>query len=117
MAIYKDLESFDKELYDKESIDNSIKNILLTKKGSVPGKPEFGADIEKYLFDTLDHIIVDHLFNIISENLIRFEPRISLEDININTQPEFNRIIITIQYKYTFIRNFDIQKTKIIINQ
>lgn len=32
MALYKDLTTLNNEIYDRESIKNAIKNILLTKK-------------------------------------------------------------------------------------
>jgi len=100
MAIYEDYRAVDTTVIDTAAINNSIKNILLTKKGSLPGKPEFGSRIDEILFSQLDDITKDLMKRYIREALRRWEQRIIITNVLIKEVPEFNKLIATIQYRY-----------------
>lgn len=85
---------------DVSAINNSIKNILLTKKGSVPGKPRFGSDIYKIVFEMMDPITEDMLKQYTLAALREFEPRITINYVKITSIPEYNKIIADINYSY-----------------
>ena len=116
MALYKDLITLNNEIYDKESIKNAIKNILATKKGSLPGKPTFGCDLDQFLFNNIDHTTLSLIRTVIGEALYEFEPRIKVQSIEIEAQPEFYRISVNIYFTYTFIKNTEIDVATILIN-
>lgn len=64
-----------------QSIEDSIKQIILTKKGERVHNVEFGCDLWKITF-SLDQYIVNELVNdYITEALTRYEPRIDLNEI------------------------------------
>jgi possible outer wedge baseplate protein and lysozyme len=114
--LYVDYINSSDVVQNKSAIDNSIKNILTTRRGSMPGKPEFGVNIEELLFEPLDHNLINYIKNIIYEVLYKYEPRIYVNNVIITEQPEFNRIIIEIQYYYTYIKTEDFLTTKLLIN-
>lgn len=116
MALYIDLKDCNEEILDKKAIDNALKNILSTRKGSLPGKPEFGCDIDRFLFEPLDHTLITLIQTVIAEAIFNYEPRIQIDDILIEQQSEYYRLIITIYYHYTFIKTVDMQSTRITIN-
>ena len=116
MALYKDLTALNNEIYDRESIKNAIKNILLTKKGTLPGKPTFGCDPDQFLFNNIDHTLITLMRAVISEALYDFEPRIKVQSIEIETQPEYYRISVNIYFTYTFIKNTEIDVASVLIN-
>ena len=101
----------------KTAIDNAITNILMTRKGSVPGKPEFGSELYRMIFKPIDHITVSVLKNYIKESLSKFEPRIYIRVINIIEIPEYNRINIEIEYEYTLVGLTSVEKTNITFNK
>lgn len=100
MALYNDYRTATTTSTDAAAINNSIKNILLTRKGSVPGKPTFGSNLDDVLFNQLDHITKSLLEDQIIEALTQWEKRILVTNVLVQDVPEYNKLIATISYKY-----------------
>lgn len=100
MALYTDYRRANSTVTDAAAINNSIKNILFTRKGSLPGKPTFGSDIDQVVFNQMDYITRALLEKQIRESLRKWETRIVVEDVQIEEVPEYNKIVATIQYRY-----------------
>lgn len=100
MTLYTDYRSVKVMATDAAAINNSIKNILLTKKGSMPGKPTFGSNIDDVIFNQLDHITKSLLEDQILEALTQWEPRIIVTNVLVQDVPEYNKLIATIDYRY-----------------
>ena len=98
-VLYTDLKSPSYASYNIEAINNSIRNILTTQKGSLEGMPEFGSRLNELVFSQIDHITVDLLKNLIQEALHQWEDRIIISDIVISSVPEYNRLIASISYR------------------
>lgn len=118
MALYKDLDyrlnTKNKDIKistDSAAINNSIRNILLTSKYSVPGNPEFGSDLDKVLFEQMDDITFTLIDNIIYNELERWEPRIIINSTDIKFNKDYQQVITKINY--TIISTNDIQTTNI----
>lgn len=82
MALYSDLNQHDPQnepkLYGIESIYQSIYNILSTNKGERIFLPEFGSDLEDYLFELVTDITAFNILNRVVEAIERWEPRVNL---------------------------------------
>lgn len=100
MALYTDYTSVNETVTDAKAINNAIKNILFTPKGSMPGKPTFGSDLFKLIFSPLDHITKDLAKRYIREALRDWEKRIVIRNIDIKDIPEYNRLVINLEYVY-----------------
>lgn len=98
--MYKDLTRVQTAVTSSAAINNSIRNILLTRKGSVPGRPKFGSDLYKLLFNNIDETTKILAKNLITEALLDFEDRITIDNIEITAVEEYNRIICQIFYRY-----------------
>ena len=98
-VLYTDLKSPSYASHNIEAINNSIRNILTTQKGSLEGMPEFGSRLNELVFSQIDHITVDLLKNLIQEALRQWEDRIIICDITISSVPEYNRLIASISYR------------------
>lgn len=98
--MYQDYEEIDEVDTDLAAIKNSIRNIISTARGSLPGKPNFGCDIYKILFAPLDDLTVTMANNYIRESLNEFEDRIAIEDIEITKIEEYNKLKINIIFEY-----------------
>lgn len=98
--MYVDFVTANTIVTDVTAINNSIRNILTTRRGSVPGKPRFGSEIYKVVFEIIDPITEDmlkqHIFSAIKE----YEPRIVLNYVQIKSIPEYNKVIANINYSY-----------------
>ena len=63
------------------AINQSIENVLLTRKGTDPFRPAFGADIQKYQDLPMQELIPLVKISII-DSLSRWEPRIQVKEIS-----------------------------------
>jgi len=97
---YIDISNKIKQDYTKnsKSIDNSIKNILMTRRNSLPGNPEFGSNLYNYLFEEIDPLVTQLIKEEVNYSLIRWEPRIIIKEISIIEDPDYNRLGIKINY-------------------
>jgi len=82
----------------EEAIFNSLNNIISTPKGSVPGHPEFGCGIDKYIFELIDPMIKEAIKGEIMYAINRWEERIKVTEIEVVDDPDYNRVLIKIKY-------------------
>jgi len=80
------------------AINNSLNNIIGTTKGTMPGHPEFGCKIDKYLFELLDPMIIESIKIEVEYAIKRWEPRITIKSIIVNEDLDYNRILINVIY-------------------
>jgi len=98
--MYKDLTQINYEVTDLDAINDSIRNIILTARGTVPGNPRFGSDIYKILFAPLDPLTTSMATNYVKEALSEFEDRISVQEVSFKMIPEFNKLVIDVIFVY-----------------
>jgi len=85
---------------DELAIRNSLLNIFTVQKGEVAGKPEFGNPLNFKVFDLFDYFNASLMRSQIINIVEKYEPRVTIQDVVINELPEYNRIIIQVQYSY-----------------
>ncbi len=68
----------------EDNIRESILIILGTKKGERLMRPDFGCDINDFVFESISSLTLGNIEVSITEALTKFEPRIELIDINIS---------------------------------
>lgn len=89
---------------NEKAIDNSIRNILLTLIGSVPGKPDFGSRIMEQVFELMDGQLTNEILEAsVIQALIKWEPRINILNVDVKLIPEYNRVIVEILYEYNLL--------------
>lgn len=81
---------------DINAIRNSIKNILLTRKGERPFNPLFGCNLKDYLFEPADPITTASMRSEIYETLGNQEPRVKVKEVAIENYADRNAYAITI---------------------
>lgn len=81
---------------DRKAIDNSIKNIILIKKFEVGAMPKFGSTLTSMLFEEPGVIEVSLIKFEIKALLDFYEPRITVNTINIAY--ENNKVLCDIVY-------------------
>jgi len=107
-VLYFDLVDCEKEhLIDKEAIRNAIKNIFSTDRGTMPGKPQFGCNVRRFVFEPLDYVLTNDIKAQIISAISIYEPRIEITDVTIEEVPEYNRVNVSITYEFTFINTKD----------
>lgn len=98
--MYKDITTIESTNSDVAAINNSIRNIILTRRGSVPGKPRFGSDLYTLLFSQLDTLTESVAKSMILSCLTEFENRINIINISLKSVEEYNKLVVTINYRY-----------------
>ena len=82
-----------------DDINEAITLILSTAQGERPMRPLFGCGIHDYVFESVDAYTVGKLEREIRIALDRWEPRIEVIDITIDTaNAESGRLPIDIEY-------------------
>lgn len=83
-----------------EDIKESIRIILGTAKGERIMRPEFGCEIHDHVFSAATPATLNVIETSVEEALVRWEPRIDLEDVEAVTDDEDpNKILINIEYR------------------
>jgi phage baseplate assembly protein W len=82
----------------EEALKNSIYNILTTQPGSVPGHPEFGTNLGQYLFEQIDPLVSQLIDAEIKYAMSRWEPRVTIVTIDVQDDPDYNRLTIKMNY-------------------
>ena len=85
----------------QRSIDDSIKQIIFTKKGDRVHNLEFGCNAWKLLFEADILIIKELVSEYIKESLNKFEKRIEVNEINISKVEETFYVDIIYKIKNT----------------
>lgn len=69
--------------YDLNAIKNSIRNIFNTTPGEKILNPRFGLNLKQFLFNPMSDLIAVDIAGLIRSKLPLFEPRISLNYVNV----------------------------------
>ena len=84
----------------EEDIGEAIRIILLTGKGERVMRPEFGAGLRNFVFETMSVTNSGTIQAAIQDALIEWEPRIELSSVNVEPDPgEIGKLLIDIDYR------------------
>ena len=84
--------------YDTQAITNSLFNLFNTRKGERYLFPEYGTDIHRYLFSPLNDITARSVGVSIKRTFETFEPRVTVEDVQVVIIEDQNSFIVNISY-------------------
>lgn len=85
---------------EEQAISN-LKNLLLTRKGERPFQPTFGTDIYSLLFEQISEQLSSDLEESLRNDIQYWLPYIIIDEINIITNEDYNRIDISLKVKVT----------------
>tara|TARA_B100000131_G_C17577890_1_gene393804 strand:- start:73 stop:474 length:402 start_codon:yes stop_codon:yes gene_type:complete len=80
------------------AIARSIRNLVLTTPGERFFNPDLGSGVSKVLFETIDEISSSVIRDEIEETIIRFEPRVKLEDVRVKPNYDNHEFDVTVTY-------------------
>jgi len=90
---------------DNAAIKQAIVNLLLTNKGERLFNPNYGSNIRSYLFEQLDYGTAGLVRNSIIRTISEFEPRISVESLDVIPNYDDNGFDVEMTY---IIRGSDV---------
>jgi len=85
--------------YDYNAIRNSLVNIFNTRPGQKILSPTFGANLEQFLFESVNPIKAKIIGNTILQNINNFEPRVNVENVQVQPVPEQQLYYVLLVYK------------------
>ena len=87
------------EAGEEDKVRQSIEIILRTAPGERMMRPDFGCGIHNLVFDSISDDLLGQVLNEVSDALTRWEPRIQVQGIAADQDPEEpNRLLIEIDY-------------------
>ena len=103
---------------NRTAIARSIRNLVLTTPGERFFNEDLGSRISEILFDVLDEISASSIRDEVEQTIIRFEPRVELQDVTVKPNYDNNEFDVTITYDVIGIDalpqqlNFALQPTR-----
>ena len=103
---------------NRTAIARSIRNLVLTTPGERFFNEDLGSRVSEILFDNLDEISASAIRDEIEETIIKYEPRVRLEDVKVKADYDNNEFNVTVSYDIIGIEalpqqlNFALQPTR-----
>tara|TARA_B100000700_G_scaffold98570_1_gene110993 strand:+ start:319 stop:720 length:402 start_codon:yes stop_codon:yes gene_type:complete len=83
---------------NETAIARSIRNLVLTTPGERFFNESLGSEVSEVLFDNIDDISGAVIRDEIEQTIIRFEPRVKLEDVKVKGDFDNHQFDVTITY-------------------
>ena len=100
------------------AIARSIRNLVLTVPGERFFNEDLGSRVSEILFDNLDEISASAIRDEIEETIIKYEPRVKLDNVKVEPNYDNHEFDVTITYDVIGIDalpqqlNFALQSTR-----
>ena len=86
------------QIEDVIAVKRSVKNLVQTNFYERPFQPELGCGIRELLFEPYSPLTAVFLKRKISEVITNHEPRVRLEDISLDDDPDRNRLKVDLYF-------------------
>jgi phage baseplate assembly protein W len=84
---------------DEEAIKASLRNLISTRHYERPFHPEIGCQIHALLFENFTPVTVQIMKRTIFDAINKFEPRVTVLEVNIRDKADENRLDLDIIFK------------------
>ena len=86
------------QIEDVIAVKRSVKNLVQTNFYERPFQPELGCGIRELLFENFTPMTKVFLERKIEEVLINYEPRIQLQNVEVDDDQDRNRLVVDIYF-------------------
>ena len=90
---------------DNSAVAQSIKGLLLTRRGERPFQPDLGSGLQDLLFEPMDYGTSALIKKEITETLAQYEPRVSI--VNLNCFPDYDNNGYDVELEYYILGRED----------
>ena len=82
-----------------EDIQQSLQILLSTQLGERIMQAEFGCDLNYALFEEIDQGLINTLTSLVSDAILNYEPRITLDNMDVSEDPgQQGLLLVSITY-------------------
>jgi len=71
---------------------------VFTIPGEKPFQPDIGSNVSRLLFENMDELTADSIKGEIENTINAYEPRVELNEVNVNPMYDDNAFDVTIRY-------------------
>jgi phage baseplate assembly protein W len=90
----------------ENDIREALRIILLTAKGERVMRPDFGAGLHDFVFESMSATTIGRVQAAVRDALIEWEPRIQVLEVNVEAERgEIGKLLIDIDYKVRATNN------------
>lgn len=86
-------------LKNANAIARAIRNLILTEPGEKPFQPDLGFEVYSSLFNTLDQITASNIKQQIENTIVKYEPRVDLDEVVVEANQYKNAFDVQIFYE------------------
>ena len=97
-------------LKNASAIARSVRNLVLTIQGERPFQPVLGTGVSRLLFENMDKLTASAIRSEIRTTIENYEPRVEINEIIVEPNPEGNAMDVTLQY---FIIGIDVPEQEL----
>ena len=100
-------------VYNGDSIRQSLRTIVLTNPFERPFNSNFGAGLRRFLFEQMDPISNFQIRSALQDQIELYEPRVTVNDIDINQDVSEGRMDIEISYQNKSITSSTVETVEV----
>ncbi len=100
---------------DERDIKQSLEILFSTEINQRLNYPDFGCDLNKFVFEDVNHSLVIEIEDMILEAVDKYEPRIEVKEIEV-TESEKDAHILSITIDYIILETNTIQNLVFTLN-
>jgi phage baseplate assembly protein W len=90
----------------EDDIREALRIILLTSKGERVMRPDFGAGLHDFVFESMSATTMGRVQAAVTDALIKWEPRIQVIGVNVEAEHgEIGKLLIDIEYRVRATNN------------
>ena len=82
-----------------ERIQDAIWIVLSTSLGERLMRPDFGAGVHEYVFQSNSDVMRTRLQSAVNEALLKWEPRIELTNVTVQEGDQPSQVLVSIDYR------------------
>ena len=97
-------------LKNESAIARSVRNLVLTAQGERPFQPVLGTGVSRLLFENMDKLTASAIRSELRTTIENYEPRVEINEIIVEPNPEGNAMDVTLQY---FIIGIDVPEQEL----
>jgi phage baseplate assembly protein W len=86
---------------DRDAVKADLLHLLLTNKGERLYLPDFGSDLQKYIFEPNDSITHEEIRDSLNESISLYIPNLIVNSIEFKNDPIEEAIIVELSYSVT----------------
>jgi phage baseplate assembly protein W len=99
----------------KESIQQNLKNLLLTNPGEKVFDINFGVGIKSFLFENMSDSFDSKITSRISTQVAKYMPFVNIKKLDVTRSPDYNSVSISLYYSVPTVSINDILSLDIVL--